>query len=969
MAGTLLARGGGYAGNGGIIDTSSASQVSYGSGLVVDTSAPRGRTGNWITDPLQLIIDTNAANVISTALTTTNVTLDATQTTCGGFGICTSGVGTPSITFLSGADIYSSNQNTSLILNAVGGTINVNNNITAGQVYAVAQAINIYGSINTNGGSNSSIYLAGAILNILGNLNSNGSSNTNNGNTNSSNLNTANTMTANNRRNGQNGLNSDANIYSSNGGSINLLATGNISIGNNSYISANGLNGGTINIISTGGDINHQGITDAVGKHNQGGTLAIASLNQTQLINSLISSEGLIQGGVINLGQINNLGNGSTLAPPINAPPSLTTFINHSFSAAQISNNSIISSSIILDSQTGVLASNGNITVFADQIQINASNLIAPNGTITIGRPSFESDALASLVAISSSNLVANQLETSGQLFGIQNVTVTASSWLLDPTNVTITGTASTGGTLASALSTSGVSNILNTDIQTAINGGTSVNVVASGSITQSAALVFTAAGTPTLTFDNRSGSKQGITTSASITDNSTTGSVNLSFLSAGGQLQFGSSINVKGNLTIDNTYAVNGTASGFINYSNGMTYANSVGAAGIMILSSGGNLTAGGSITINSVANQGYGLQVLGASITAGTNINISAVAASTTHNGYSGFVATSNSKFIAGNSLTIYAVGENIGINAQGPGIVFQANTGSINLTGIATNSAAMSSVYLVAPVPNTDTSSPAPMIINAKTDVNINAYQPLSSSFNSLNTRLISILSGGNTTLSAYGGVSGVVLFYTSTYAGGALTIQGLSSTLTTPTTTDITNGNPQITVVPNSLVVGTTQGIHIDNQASLTVSATGSTPNSGTNTGLNAVGNISLYGSGAGTATAINLGTPINSTGGTITLTGTGLSSGIAVATTSNATLTGNSILVTGNSVNASTVDSLAGAMTINSGTVSATSDTSHDLVIIGNDSTAGSNTGISITGNVTDGANGGYIQFKSNKSIK
>ena len=122
IAGILKAAGGNISGNGGNIDTSSAGAVKYGSSLVVDTTAPHGKTGNWTTDPLTIIIDGNAATVLSNALSTTNVTLDATAATCG-LGACTQ-TGTPVITFL--ADVYSANPLTSLYLNAQGGSINVN---------------------------------------------------------------------------------------------------------------------------------------------------------------------------------------------------------------------------------------------------------------------------------------------------------------------------------------------------------------------------------------------------------------------------------------------------------------------------------------------------------------------------------------------------------------------------------------------------------------------------------------------------------------------------------------------------------------------------------------------------------------------------------------------------------------------------------------------------------------------------
>ena len=308
VSGAFSAKGGLFGGNGGNIETSSAGKVKFGSGLKINTNAPSGRVGNWITDPVKLEIDINAANLISSALLTTNVTLDATQFSCGDFGLCPRVVSTPKITFLSGADIYSNNQNTSLSLKAVGGSISINNNITAGQVMAVAQEININGSINTNGGNNSSIYLAAALINVFGNLNSNGSSNTNNGRTSSSNLNTLNTNIANRRRNGLSGLNADTNYYSdgSIGGTLNIVASGDINIDSNSYISANGAAGGTINLLSSNGNINQSGILDAIGLNSQGGNIKLTATNTNILTGSIISTDGFSSGGFLQIGALNN---------------------------------------------------------------------------------------------------------------------------------------------------------------------------------------------------------------------------------------------------------------------------------------------------------------------------------------------------------------------------------------------------------------------------------------------------------------------------------------------------------------------------------------------------------------------------------------------------------------------------------------------------------------------------------------
>ncbi|MBT8560971.1 filamentous hemagglutinin N-terminal domain-containing protein [Polynucleobacter paneuropaeus] len=381
IAGLFRANGGALGGNGGTIDTSSAGAVTYGKGLVVDTTAPKGKTGNWLTDPLSIIIDSTAATILSNALLTTNVTLDATASSCAGIGNCTTS-SVPLIQFLAGTSVYST-ANTALTLNATGGTITMDGSIAVGQVYAVAQTINVNGSLNTTASSNGSIYLAGAIINILGNINSNGNSSNNSS---SSNLTSANITTANNRRNGVNGsnnqtnstsaLNADDTTYTSNGGAINIIASGDINIGsssiisttnNSSYISANGQSGGTINIISVNGNINNQGIVDALGKTSTGGTVIIAAKNTNTFTGGLISVDGYSQAGVIQIGVANGIGSGSTLAPPSINSQVATLLAAVNFTPS--SNSSILTSDTSLDNATVITA---NSAASTSQVTLNS---------------------------------------------------------------------------------------------------------------------------------------------------------------------------------------------------------------------------------------------------------------------------------------------------------------------------------------------------------------------------------------------------------------------------------------------------------------------------------------------------------------------------------------------------------------------------------------------------------------------
>jgi hypothetical protein len=119
----------------------------------------------------------------------------------------------------------------------------------------------------------------------------------------------------------------------------------------------------------------------------------------------------------------------------------------------------------------------------------------------------------------------------------------TGGVWLLDPTNITISSAASTGGSLAAAQGQAGATTISTTDIQSAINAGTSVNIVGSGWIQVNSALTFTNnSGTEaTLTLSNTIAARQYIHVKANITATAGNTPVNVVIRSAGGQILIGS--------------------------------------------------------------------------------------------------------------------------------------------------------------------------------------------------------------------------------------------------------------------------------------------------------------------------------------------------------------------------------------------------------------------------------------------
>ncbi|WP_216230360.1 autotransporter-associated beta strand repeat-containing protein, partial [Polynucleobacter sp. MWH-Jannik1A5] len=210
--GILKAVGGSLGGNGGFVETSSKGTVNVGKQLVIDTSAAKGKSGLWFLDPIDLIIDASAANVISSALTNNNVTIAVNGNVCPSLGSCTQN-GSGSLTLASGADILKqggslttlkfissgifnlnaniSGANLNVIINSSIAYLNVGTAINASQVTVQAQTIYANGTINAYGVSNATTPLGAAIqllaqavyvsgrLNVASNTNTSNNTNTN----------------------------------------------------------------------------------------------------------------------------------------------------------------------------------------------------------------------------------------------------------------------------------------------------------------------------------------------------------------------------------------------------------------------------------------------------------------------------------------------------------------------------------------------------------------------------------------------------------------------------------------------------------------------------------------------------------------------------------------------------------------------------------------------------------------------
>ncbi|MFA4968119.1 MAG: filamentous hemagglutinin N-terminal domain-containing protein [Sulfuritalea sp.] len=169
--GNISARGGVSGGNGGFVETSGHLSLDI-SGVRVDTRAPQGRTGNWLLDPVDVLIDNNSpgdtfsmspgvnshfyAGDIATALGTTNVTIQ----TYGGT------VGAGNIT-VSGASIFYGGASSLTLAAYGGGSATGNINITNSDLF-VNGGVNLLAGWDSGGFTGANVISGKGDINISG---------------------------------------------------------------------------------------------------------------------------------------------------------------------------------------------------------------------------------------------------------------------------------------------------------------------------------------------------------------------------------------------------------------------------------------------------------------------------------------------------------------------------------------------------------------------------------------------------------------------------------------------------------------------------------------------------------------------------------------------------------------------------------------------------------------------------------
>jgi filamentous hemagglutinin family protein len=295
------------------------------------------------------------------------------------------------------------------------------------------------------------------------------------------------------------------------------------------------------------------------------------------------------------------------------------------------------------------------------------------------------------------------RIETSGHWLDVAGVTVDASSlrgaagsWLLDPYNLTVSGAATTANETPPATWTAdaGGGSVLNTDINAALNAGTSVVLQTSGAlgdgagngdITVAAAIAKTAGANAGLTL--KAAGSINIDAGISSTLGALAVTLNSNTLGGGGYVKVGQPITTNGGALVIGGGAIPLT---------GAAVGTAAQASGVLINYSGVLNAGGGDITINGAgrntsSNSNFGINQLASISTTGAgNITLNGTGGGTgafatgvvvnTH-----ITAATGNIAITGKSSPTGTILSNHGVNVQG-GTMSTAGTGTITLDGTA-------------------------------------------------------------------------------------------------------------------------------------------------------------------------------------------------------------------------------------------------------------------------------------------
>ncbi|MBT8577618.1 hypothetical protein G6695_00005, partial [Polynucleobacter paneuropaeus] len=630
-----------------------------------------------------------------------------------------------------------------------------------------------------------------------------------------------------------NGNNGPGGVIAINGTDIHLAGT----------VAANGSNGGSFAVTANTLTIDNAAVVQTNGQAGPGGTITLTSNQDIQINQAQISANGYTDGGSITI--VSNAGN-----------------LNTQNTLIQTNGSNGRGGSIGISAYNNVNISGTEIdaTGYAQGGAIKIGN-DASNGTLPFAL-SASLDLYTSLNAAQQTTDFTNQngglIETSGATLNLLS-SINAGRggmWLLDPTSVTISATATSGSSLPS-YTVSGAatttSYVKDADIVSQINAGTSVTIIANGSITQSTNLSFAPASgvNVSLTYDTRSGTAQSITLNATTT-NTGAGNLTLNYLSSGQVIVNG---------------AINSTSTGMINVVAESFYSTNTpaSATGSNIYLAGNITTKGGFIALDgtggSISNTG--VITKGAIVNGTVTISSTAIVLNTTSTN-----TTTLTSATTGGNLTVASsqnLAPNFGPNGAwyiGGSIDINSNSSGAAQWGFVTNA------Y--------NTTSPVAAVGNISITVNN------TSSSITTNKGVIDITSS----LTSYAGsinliatTTGSVIAITSSAALSAaagVTITGTSATAATVVNlgaSTITNAAGNITITGNNSGAGGNTGI--SSTGAITQNANGGNITFTSNNIINQTGSITLAANTSGTASTVTYDTTsgnkaANITGGNLTI---------------------------------------------------------------------------------------------------
>jgi filamentous hemagglutinin family protein len=501
--------------------------------------------------------------------------------------------------------------------------------------------------------------------------------------------------------------------------------------------------------------------------------------------------------------------------------------------------------------------SNGVRQALTTTLEAGATIDAGQGGTAVLWSDITNADSVTTIAGTVSA--LGGRIETSGHVLELPGVVQAgvAGTWLIDPTNVTIT-TTSTTGTLPGDLANAGVTNIKAADLQAALSAGTSVTVYASGTITVSTALTIAnnSSNAAILTLDSTASAPTGGTAGT----NTSAVSVNAAINATGSGLT-GLRIRTKG-APIKTTAGI--TLTGLIDFDNTVGLGVGVANAADGISLAGVLTSTSGDITLVGKSSAAQGITTTATSLITATTGNITLTGSGTT-GGINLLAALSAGSGTKLRAITLAGNGTS-GIGITAAAAAGLAATGSLSVTGYSTGSRG---VDLSGGVRSTVTGD---VVLSGQGGAGLAGVY--------LRTNSLTV-SGGNFTVQGASLVGGIATGMPGTAAtGGSYGFQVNTAPISVSGEIDIRGQGTSATyygILSDSTISSTAGNISLIGKGDGGVSLTAAvTAGSGA-----LVRNLSIVGTGtAGDGINTSAAAPLGATGG-VSLTGYGMTVGFGL----------------------------------------------------------------------------------------